>query len=135
MIAAPTGSGKTALLTDWIGRQRGRRMDHGAGNGQRSVAWLSLDPRDDLLPFLRYLVAACQTIVPSAGALALSLLQDGLAQLPPVPTLLTPLINDLAAGAVPGILVLDDYHVVAGTPAATTSSPSWSTICPPSCTS
>ncbi|HZG65671.1 MAG TPA: hypothetical protein VEZ12_02950, partial [Herpetosiphonaceae bacterium] len=113
VIAAPTGSGKTALLTDWIGRQRGRRMNHGAGNGQRSVAWLSLDPSDDLLPLLRYLVAACQTIVPSAGALTLALLHGGLAQLPPVPTLLTPLINDLTAGAMPGILVLDDYHVVA----------------------
>ena len=40
------------------------------------MAWLSLDPGDDdLVPFLRYLVAACQTLLPSAGSTVVARLQ------------------------------------------------------------
>ena len=48
--------------------------------------------------------------MPSVGALALALLHE--AQPPPLTTLLTTLINDLAEVPQPVLLVLDDYHVI-----------------------
>ncbi|HZG67018.1 MAG TPA: hypothetical protein VEZ12_09755, partial [Herpetosiphonaceae bacterium] len=114
LISAPTGSGKTALLTDWLSRHDRRHAEHPQLEDQRLVAWLSLDSGDDdPVQFLHYLVAACRALVPSAGGALLALLGGGGGQLPPTPALLTSLINDLAQGTRPGILVLDDYHVVA----------------------
>ena len=116
LISAPTGSGKTVLLTDWMDQRATHPPEHRENDGQRDLAWLSLDRGDDdLVQFLRYLVAACQTIVPTAGTVLLSVLHGGTTQLPPVGTLMTPLINDLARGGAASILVLDDYHVVSDT--------------------
>jgi LuxR family transcriptional regulator, maltose regulon positive regulatory protein len=127
LIAAPAGFGKTTLLTSWL-RQNDER---GRTNDERSeppihrssfitqrfhVAWLALDVGDnDPTSFLRYVITALQQAVAAPiGALALALLEAP--QLPPLPTLLTTLINDLAPVAKPVLLVLDDYHVI-GTPA------------------
>jgi LuxR family maltose regulon positive regulatory protein len=91
------------------------------------VAWLALDAADnDPATFLRYLVAALQTIAPQVGATALVLLRT--AQPPPLETLITALLNDLAGwgmvaaaslppnphppSPIPHVLVLDDYHVI-----------------------
>src|SRR5689334_10063391 len=75
LIAAPTGSGKTALLTDWLRTPTMPRPEHDTLAEQRPVAWISLDPGDDdILPFLRYLVATCQTLLPSAENTASALL-------------------------------------------------------------
>ncbi|MEP7189372.1 MAG: helix-turn-helix transcriptional regulator, partial [Roseiflexaceae bacterium] len=60
--------------------------------------------------FLRYLIATLSRAVPSVGALALALMDE--AQPPPLATLLTTLINDLAEVAQPVLLALDDYHVI-----------------------
>ncbi|HSH80014.1 MAG TPA: LuxR C-terminal-related transcriptional regulator, partial [Herpetosiphonaceae bacterium] len=98
---APPGFGKTTLLADWLGRP---------ADG-RHVAWLALDAGDaDPLQFLRYLIAALQTIAPAAGATTLVLLRG--AQAPPLETLLPLLLNDLVQLPERSILVLDDYHVV-----------------------
>jgi LuxR family maltose regulon positive regulatory protein len=102
LVAAPAGAGKTTLLAAW--RLHSQASEH-------SVAWLSLDADDnDLVTFLRYLVAACQQLVPHAGAAVLALLAQA-PQLSPV-ALLRPLLNDLAAMPSSGVIVLDDCHVL-----------------------
>jgi ATP/maltotriose-dependent transcriptional regulator MalT len=118
LIAAPAGFGKTTLLTSWLGTRtegRGLRTEENLSPQSSAlsphVAWLSLDDADnDPNTFLRYLIAALRKAVPSAGALASALLQE--AQPPPLATLLTTLINDLAEAPQPVLLVLDDYHVI-----------------------
>jgi LuxR family maltose regulon positive regulatory protein len=106
LISAPAGFGKTTLMSEWIA---GRDWP---------VAWLSLDQGDDdLVRFLTYLVAALQTVDASIGEDVSSVLQSP--QLPPPESLLTLLLNDLAAASLEGdhkgypyVLVLDDYHVI-----------------------
>src|SRR3954451_6817958 len=101
LVSAPAGFGKTTVLTEWLAAAPGETP---------SVAWLSLDARDnDPALFWSYLVAALQTVVPDVGAGALALLQSPQSADEAV---LATLVNDLAA--VPGdvVLVLDDYHVI-----------------------
>ena len=77
------------------------------------MAWLSLDPADnDPTTFLRYLIAALQTIAPNISTAAL--LRSP--RLPPSDTLITALLNDLTTLPDETLLVLDDYHAIA-TPA------------------
>ena len=64
------------------------------------------DPRQ----FLRYLVAALQTVAPAVGRSTEILLHA--AQTPPLETLLPLLLNDLLALPDQTVLVLDDYHVI-----------------------
>jgi LuxR family maltose regulon positive regulatory protein len=102
LVSAPAGFGKTTLLSAWLAA--------GPADG-RPAAWLSLDQGDNQPEsFWTYLVAALQTVDPTVGARAQSLLQGP--QPPPVETILTTLLNEL--GAVPNdvVLVLDDYHVI-----------------------
>ncbi|MCE7980412.1 MAG: LuxR family transcriptional regulator [Caldilinea sp. CFX5] len=123
LISAPAGFGKTTLVSEWI---------HQKAEGERrkaedtlhpssfilhpsSVAWLSLDERDnDPVRFLTYLVAALQTLPGNIGAGLLSALQAP--QLPQDPAgreaLLTTLLNEIAAVPDNVVLVLDDYHVI-----------------------
>ncbi len=99
LISAPAGFGKTTLVSEWLATLTPAR-----------AAWLSLDEGDsDLACFLRYFIAALQTLAPSFGQGVLAALQSSQ---PPAVALLTPLINELAA--IPGrfILVLDDYHAL-----------------------
>ena len=107
LISAPAGFGKTTLVSEWI------------VNCGRPAAWLSLDERDnDPTRFLTYLITALQTIVPNMGAEALRMLQS--AQPPPTESVLTILLNEIAASpdnpstgsGQRFILVLDDYHVI-----------------------
>ena len=102
LLSAPAGFGKTTLASDWV-----------ASCGRPAV-WLSLDEGDnDPARFLTYLIEALQTIAAQIGAGVLSALQS---PPPPSETILTALLNDIAA--VPGqfVLVLDDYHVVDSPP-------------------
>jgi LuxR family transcriptional regulator, maltose regulon positive regulatory protein len=99
LVSAPAGFGKTTLVSEWV------------ANCESPVAWLSLDKEDnDSTRFLTYLVTAMQTIVPDIGTEALRLLQSS--QLPPTESVLTILLNEIAASPVNFILVLDDYHVI-----------------------
>jgi LuxR family maltose regulon positive regulatory protein len=83
LVCAPAGFGKSTLVAEWL-RRTGRR-----------AAWLSLDAADsDPAVFLRYLAAALQRLDAGAGTAMLSFLQS--AQLPPLETVMTVLINDLA---------------------------------------
>ncbi len=101
LVSAPAGFGKTTMLTQWLAAA--------AGNG-RSVAWLSLDARDnDPAVFWTYLVAALRTVAEGVGAGALSLLQS---PRPPTEAVLASLLNDLQAIGNDIVLVFDDYHVI-----------------------
>ena len=101
LVSAPAGFGKTTLLAEWLAVA--------AADG-RSVAWLSLDQRDnDPALFWTYLVAALNTGAPGGGAGALSLPQP---PQPPNEAGLVALLNDLDAISNDVVLVLDDYHVI-----------------------
>jgi LuxR family maltose regulon positive regulatory protein len=98
-VSAPAGYGKTTLVAEWL---RGLR---------RPVAWLSLDESDsDPIRFLAYLVAALQQVDDAIGQGIQGALQSP--QLPPVESLVTALINDIAAQPVAFVLVLDDYYLI-----------------------
>ena len=107
LISAPAGFGKTTLVSEWI---------DAAGH---LTAWLSLDQSDnDFTRFLTYIIAALNQVdvdknisgkVPF-GKGTLSMLQSP--QPLPLETVLTPLINEIAAIPEEIILVLDDYHLI-----------------------
>jgi LuxR family transcriptional regulator, maltose regulon positive regulatory protein len=112
LVSAPAGFGKTTLLSQWLAEWLAATPAH-----ERSVAWLSLDRRDnDPALFWAYLVAALNTAPPEApgaaagaGASATSLLQP---PQPPSEAGLVTLLNDLDAIPDDVVLVLDDYHVI-----------------------
>jgi LuxR family maltose regulon positive regulatory protein len=108
LIAAPAGSGKTTLVSDWL-----RQIEPPA-------AWLSLDQTDnDLTRFWSYLIASLQTVQPELGQMALAGLQAlgfGYADAASlIDNLLTHLINDIATLSGQLVLVLDDYHLIEAT--------------------
>lgn len=103
LISAPAGFGKTTLVSEWI------------TNLSRPTAWLSLDEEDnDPARFLAYLIAALQTIAQAVGERVLAALQSS--QPPPVDSLFTGLLNDIAAVPDNFVLVLDDYHLIDAQP-------------------
>ncbi len=104
LLSAPAGFGKTTLLSEWA-----------ASLAERGVvlAWLTLDAADsDLGRFLQYLVATVQKVYPQVGHSARALLE--LPPAPPVETVLTGLVNELAELPADFVLVLDDYHTLNG---------------------
>ena len=102
LVAAPAGFGKTTVLADWLNHEK-QRSQH--------VAWLGLDASDsDPTQFLRYLIAALQTVAPHVGARVLNLLRSS--QTPSIELLMPLLVNDLVSLPEDSILVLDDYHVI-----------------------
>ena len=97
LISAPAGFGKTTLVSEWI-----------AGSRQ-PAAWLSLDEEDsDPTRFLAYLVAALRSVAANIG--------EGVSGVPPTESILTALLNEIAAIPQPFIIVLDDYHLIDAKP-------------------
>src|SRR5512145_2966156 len=83
LIAAPAGFGKTTLLSDWIPKS------------EQNVTWLSLDQDDnDPIRFWMYVITALQRLRADLGENALTLLQSP--QPPPITSILTTLINEIA---------------------------------------
>ncbi len=106
LVAAPAGSGKTTLISEWRISERGRA---------HALAWLSLDPDDnDPVRFLTYLIAALATARPGFGEAARALLNS--AQPPAPKAILAYLIDELGGLDAPLALVLDDYHVITAQP-------------------
>ena len=104
LVSAPAGFGKTTLVTDSLA---------GASGGGRSVAWLSLDQRDDdPASFWTYVVAALRTAVPGIGAGFLDVVRSPQSS---TEAALTTLLNELSAVPEDVVLVLDDYHVIEST--------------------
>jgi LuxR family transcriptional regulator, maltose regulon positive regulatory protein len=109
LVSAPAGFGKTTLLTEWLAEWLA--AGPAAPGGDRRVTWLSLDRGDnDPVSFWTYVIAALRTAASGVGEGALALLQAP--QPPPIETVLTALLNDLAAVLGDVVLVLDDYHVI-----------------------
>lgn len=103
LISAPAGFGKTTLVSEWV------------AGCERLAAWLSLDEGDNDLPrFLTYLVAALRTIEARLGEGIWGVLQDP--QPLSIETILTTLLNEIAAIPDNFVLVLDDYHVLDAKP-------------------
>src|SRR5437660_5758321 len=104
LLSAPAGFGKTTLVSEWIAT-RGERQD------SPPVAWVSLDVGDnDPVRFWRYVIAACRSFHANVGESALALLQTS--RRPPLESMLTTFINELAQLVCRGYLVLEDYHVI-----------------------
>ncbi|HKP99261.1 MAG TPA: helix-turn-helix transcriptional regulator, partial [Actinomycetes bacterium] len=102
LISAPAGFGKTTALAAWLTE----------ADQQRSVAWLSLEASDrQPASFWTYLVTALHRAAPAVGAGVLPLLQ---AAQPPVESVLTTVLNELATLGHDLDLVLDDYHLADG---------------------
>jgi len=98
LISAPAGFGKTTLVTEWI------------TSSGRPAAWLSLDESDnDPTRFFIYCISALQTVSPSLGIGLLDVLQSS--QSSPIESILTALLNEIAAIPDDFIFVLDDYHL------------------------
>ncbi len=139
LISAPAGFGKTTLISEWVDNlrftsddysprsetERDLRLDTAKESqivNRKSkivnrIAWLSLDEGDnDPARFLAYFVAALQTIEANIGKGALSALHATQPQPPPAETLLTSLINEIAAIPDRIVLVLDDYHLIESQP-------------------
>jgi LuxR family maltose regulon positive regulatory protein len=105
LISASAGSGKTTLLGEWAA-SRGPQ-----DRGPRQFCWLSLDEDDnDPARFWTYVVAALQTVHPQLAQSVLPMLQGP--QPPPVRSILTPLLNEVAVLSKPIVLILDDYHLI-----------------------
>ena len=103
IISASAGFGKTTLVSEWV------------ADCERPVAWLSLDEGDnDSTRFLTYLVTSLQTIAANIGSGVLGALQSP--QPPPTESILTALINEIAAIPDNFIFVLDDYHIIDSKP-------------------
>ena len=105
LVSAPAGFGKTTLLTEWS-VQCEPHMD---------VAWVSLDEGDnDPVRFWTYFVAALQTVRADIGEIAQTMAQSPRA--PPIASVLTALLNQIAGIPGPLVLVLDDYHAINAQP-------------------
>lgn len=108
LVSAPAGFGKTTLISSWLNQINQLPVTN---HQSPKAAWLSLDERDnEPHRFLRYVIAALQTVEPQLGAEITPLLQSP--QPPPMEALLTTLLNEVAALSAHVILVLDDYHVL-----------------------
>ncbi|GAP09418.1 ATP-dependent transcriptional regulator [Bellilinea caldifistulae] len=99
LICAPAGYGKSTLAAEWLASLR---------SGIK-LGWLSLE-EDDNQPvrFLRYWLAALQTLDPSLPTQFLPLVESG--NLPPLPGLLDEILNRLNALPHLSLLVLDDVQ-------------------------
>jgi LuxR family transcriptional regulator, maltose regulon positive regulatory protein len=103
IISAPAGFGKTTVLSEWI------------PESPRCVTWLSLDEEDeDSTRFWSYFIYSLQGLRPDLGNTALALLQSP--QAPPITSILSTLINDIATFPDSFATVLDDYHVIDAKP-------------------
>jgi LuxR family transcriptional regulator, maltose regulon positive regulatory protein len=104
LISAPAGFGKTTLLSEWI-NQKDETIR------PSNVSWLSLEEGDnDPVRFLTYLISALRKVEANIGAELLGIFQTP--QPPPLESILTSLLNEMAAIPNPFIFVLDDYHVI-----------------------
>ena len=109
VLCAPAGSGKTTLTCQWLDYRR-------TFQSLPPLAWISLDSGDnDPLRFWRYVIAACQRFYAGAGRASLAQLLTSLTpafELPPLDTVLTLLLNELARSGCVGVLILEDYQVI-----------------------
>ena len=107
LVSAPAGFGKSTLVSEWLHQLAdGTKWRSKRAGGQQfrpfrfpaHSVWLSLDQADnEPRRFWSHFMAALQQINPAVGQTAQDLLQGP--QLPHLETLITMLINDIAAFA------------------------------------
>lgn len=99
LVSASAGFGKTTLVSSWIRSE------------SITAAWLSLDEEhSNPLRFVTYFISAVQTVSKKIGTFLINSLQSSPA--PPMESLLSILLNDIAACNMDFSMVLDDYHLV-----------------------
>jgi LuxR family maltose regulon positive regulatory protein len=99
VISTGPGYGKSTLAAEWLATTR------------MPAAWISLDEGDnDPHTFFSYVAAALQTLDRELCGELQHRLGDG--RVPPVRTLVTTLVNELAVVTRPFVLILDDLHVL-----------------------
>jgi LuxR family maltose regulon positive regulatory protein len=99
LISSPAGFGKTTLLSDF------------AIGCDRPMAWLSIDKDDnDTIRFIAYLIAALSRVKSGFGESVYPVLHTPKPKR--IESLLTVLINEIAAEFPPFVLVFDDYHLI-----------------------
>lgn len=99
LLSAPAGSGKTTLLAEW------------ARASSLPVAWLSTSREgNDVERFLRYLLAAWETVQPDITETPLGILLGS--RMPDVQAVLAAFIN--VADLIPEhqAIIIDDYHFI-----------------------
>ncbi len=97
MVSAPAGYGKSMLVSQWLQRQK------------HPAVWLSLDQADsELQQFLAYLIAAIHNEFPDACNATKQLISAS--DCPPIPVIVSHLLNDLITITESCSIVLDDYH-------------------------
>lgn len=104
LLSAPAGFGKTTLASQWIAVQQKRY-------NTAPIAWLSLDSGDnDPIRFWRYFMSACQSFQEDQRETAFTLLAEA-ASLEPrrLEAIHVAFLNTITR---PGLLVLEDYHVI-----------------------
>jgi LuxR family transcriptional regulator, maltose regulon positive regulatory protein len=102
LVSTPAGFGKTTLLSEWV---------RALSQESIQVAWVSLDEEDnELVRFWRYVLTALDRVQPGMCTDLVTLLRTHTS--PPLPYLLTTLINRLVRSTRQILLVLDDYHVI-----------------------
>lgn len=102
LVSAPAGFGKTTMLAEWL---------RPADDGERVVAWLSLEESDSAAAFFwAYAIGALERVLPGVGTEALALQ----AARAPIEAVLGSVVNELGATPREVFLVLDDYHLVDG---------------------
>ncbi len=116
LISAPAGYGKSTLVGEWVNKLRLTAADEDPIKNK--VAWLSLDEDDnDLARFLAYFIAALNHVDgldTAIGEGALDMLQAP--RPPPIETVLTSVINEVAELPNRIVLILDDYHLIEAQP-------------------
>lgn len=107
IIAAPAGYGKTSLLVDF------------AASTAFPVCWYTIDSMDrDLYRFLTHLIASIQVKFPKFGHHSLASLQNASPENLNIEHLTSTIVNDAYENISEHFaIVLDDYHLVNGTPA------------------
>ena len=103
LVSAPPGFGKTILLANWIhSRVQGEAL---------KIGWLSIDESDNKIEtFWHYFIAAIQSVCSQVGEVAGAMLTAP--DPPDIQTILGRLINELAEGDIPLLIVIDDYHQI-----------------------
>jgi ATP/maltotriose-dependent transcriptional regulator MalT len=102
LLLAPTGWGKTTLLSSWYADP---------GGSTSPLAWVSLEASDnDPVRFWTYVLTSLGRVQTGIVDGALALLREP--QSPPIESVLTTLLNTLVMLPTDILLVLDDYHVI-----------------------
>ena len=102
LVSAPTGFGKTTLLSTWI---LSLQPEH------PQIAWVSLDEGDnEPVLFWMYVLTALDGQQPGLCTQLIKYLQTQ--QVPPLRSVLQMLINRIAEQLESFLLILDDYHLI-----------------------